>query len=140
MKNYTNYAIIYAIIGLAMGVFYREFPKLVGFYGETRLSLLHGHYLSLGVFFFVLLLLLDKQFCFSGRLRVKQLVFAYTMGLNVTGLALFFRGILAVNGRELHPGLNASVSGIAGIGHILLGVSMVLLLFQVKKSITELET
>ena len=33
--------------------------------------------------------------------------------------------------------MNAAISGIAGIGHILLGISMVMLLLQVKKSVAE---
>lgn len=123
-----------------MGVFYREFPKILGFYGETRLVLLHGHYLALGLVFFVLLLLLEKQFSFSIRPNVKYFVLFYHFGLNITGLALLFRGIVDVNEIVLQRGVNVSVSVIAGIGHVLLGVSMVLLLFQIKKSITQVET
>ena len=37
---------------------------------------------------------------------------------------------------ELSSGMSAAVSGVAGIGHILLGVSMVLLLVQVKRTVT----
>ena len=33
--------------------------------------------------------------------------------------------------------MNAAISGIAGIGHILLGISMVMLLLQVRKSVAE---
>ena len=33
------------------------------------------------------------------------------------------------------PGMNAAISGIAGIGHILLGIGLVLLLLQIKRSV-----
>ena len=39
--------------------------------------------------------------------------------------------------KELSAGMNSAISGIAGIGHILLGISMVMLLLQVKKSVAE---
>ena len=39
----------------------------------------------------------------------------------------------------LSSGMNAAISGIAGIGHMLLGISLVLLLMQIKRSILEIE-
>ena len=47
------------------------------------------------------------------------------------------RGVAQVLGTELSKGANAAISGVAGIGHILLGVSMVLVLLQLKRSIPE---
>jgi len=34
--------------------------------------------------------------------------------------------------------MSAAISGIAGIGHILLGVSLLLLLLQVKRSVSDM--
>ena len=36
------------------------------------------------------------------------------------------------------PGMSAAISGMAGIGHILLGVSLVLLLVQLKRAVQEI--
>ncbi len=36
----------------------------------------------------------------------------------------------------LSTGLDAAISGVAGIGHILLGVSLVLLLVRIKRSVS----
>ena len=47
------------------------------------------------------------------------------------------RGVAQVLGTEFSKGANAAISGIAGIGHILLGVSMVLVLLQLKRSVPE---
>ncbi|WP_345941867.1 DUF2871 family protein [Gemmiger formicilis] len=44
-----------------------------------------------------------------------------------------------VLGTALSSGMSAAISGIAGIGHILLGVSLVLLLLQVKRSVADAE-
>ena len=38
-------------------------------------------------------------------------------------------------GTALSSGMDAAISGVAGIGHILLGVSLVLLLLQVKRAL-----
>ena len=46
------------------------------------------------------------------------------------------RGVTQVLGTELSSGMSAAVSGVAGIGHILLGVSLVLLLLQIRRSVS----
>ena len=70
MKRYMNSALLYAILAMAGGVFYREFTKFDGFTAKTTLS------------------------------------------------------------------ADAAISGMAGIGHILLGVSLVLLLLQIRRSVS----
>ena len=38
-------------------------------------------------------------------------------------------------GSPLTSGMDAAISGMAGIGHILLGISLVLLLLQIRRSL-----
>ncbi len=38
MKKYLNWVLVYTLVALAFGVFYREYTKLAGFAGVTRLS------------------------------------------------------------------------------------------------------
>ena len=45
------------------------------------------------------------------------------------------RGVTQVLGTALSSGMSAAISGIAGIGHILLGVSLTLLLVQIRRSV-----
>ena len=59
----------------------------------------------------------------------------YHAGLNLTALMLAVRGVVQVLGSPLSSGLDAAISGIAGIGHILLGVSLVLVLLQIRDSV-----
>lgn len=66
MKRYINAALVYAILAMAGGVFYREFTKFNGFTDKTTLSVVHTHYFLLGMVFFLLLLLLEKNFSFTG--------------------------------------------------------------------------
>ena len=41
MKRYANTAVVYAVIAMIFGVFYREFTKFNGFEGQTVLSAIH---------------------------------------------------------------------------------------------------
>lgn len=133
MKRYMNTALLYAVLAMAGGVFYREFTKFSGFAAKTALSVVHTHYFLLGMVFFLLLALLEKSFAFTGPKTRRVLVF-YHVGLNLTAALLLVRGVAQVRGLALSAGANAAVSGIAGIGHILLGVSLVLLLLQIRRS------
>ena len=134
MKRYANASLLYALIAMAGGVFYREFTKFSGFTGKTALSVVHMHYFLLGMVFFLLLLLLEKSFAFSGE-KTGRVLALYHTGLNLTGAALLARGIAQVLALPLSRAADASLSGVAGIGHLLLGVSMVLLLLRVRKKV-----
>lgn len=136
MKRYINAALLYAVFAMAGGVFYRELTKLNGYTAKTTLAVVHTHYFLLGMMLFLLLLLLEKSFAFTNAKTGRVLVF-YHIGLNLTGVMLTVRGMVQVLGIALSSGMNAAISGVAGIGHILLGVSMVLLLVQIKRSIPE---
>lgn len=136
MKRYMNTAILYAILAMVGGVFYREFTKFNGFTSKTALSVVHTHYFMLGMVFFLLLLLLEKSFSFSSRKSGRVLIF-YHVGLNLTAVMFVVRGVAQVLGTALSSGMNAAISGIAGIGHILLGVSLVFLLIEIKRSISK---
>lgn len=132
IKQYANLTVVYAIIAMVFGVFYREFTKFNHFTGQTNLSVMHTHYFLLGMFFFLMLMLAEKVFSFSDQ-KTGKLLITYQLGLNITGLGFLMRGLTQVWGTELSRGLDASISGIAGIGHILMSVCMVLLLLKIKK-------
>lgn len=135
MKRYMNLTLLYAVLAMVGGVFYREFTKFNGFTGKTTLGVVHPHYFLLGMVFFLLLLLLEKNFSFTGAKTVRILT-VYQVGLNLTAVMFVVRGVTQVLGTELSSGMNAAISGIAGIGHILLGVSLILLLLQIKRSVS----
>ena len=128
MKRYLNTSLVYAILAMVGGVFYREFTKFNGFTGKTTLAVVHTHYFLLGMLFFLLLLLLEKSFAFTTAKTGKAIL---------TAVMMVVRGVAQVLGTEFSKGANAAISGIAGIGHILLGVSMVLVLLQLKRSVPE---
>ena len=55
-------------------------------------------------------------------------------GLAIAASLMLVRGTLQVMAVELSSALSASISGMAGIGHILLGTGMILLLVTLKKT------
>ncbi len=134
MKRYVNAAMLYAILAIAGGVFYREFTKFNGFTAKTTLSIVHTHYFLLGMVFFLLLLLLEKCFTFTDA-KTNRLLVAYHAGLNLTMALFVVRGILQVLGVTISDTISTAASGIAGIGHILLGISLVLLIRQVRRKV-----
>ena len=95
---------------------------------------MHAHYFVLGMAFFLLLALLEKAFVFSGRKGVKGWLTVYHVGLNLTSVCLILRGLAQATQATLSTGLNASLSGMSGIGHILLGAAMLALLFLIRNS------
>lgn len=86
----------------------------------TTLSVVHTHYLILG---------LDEMNVHFVDEKVKKYLILYHVGLNMTVMMLVVRGIVQVT--QMHV-VSAVISGIAGIGHILLGVSLILILIQIK--------
>ena len=136
MKRYMNLAMLYAVLAMVGGVFYREFTKFNGFTAKTTLGVVHTHYFLLGMVFFLLLLLLEKSFSFTGA-KTGRVLAAYQIGLNLTAVMFVVRGVTQVLGTALSSGMSAAISGVAGIGHILLGVSLVLLLIEIKRSVSD---
>ena len=133
MKRYMNSALLYAILAMAGGVFYREFTKFNGFTAKTTLSAVHTHYFLLGMVLF-LLLVLEKSLSFTGA-KTGRVLAVYHIGLNLTAAMLVVRGAAQVMGANLSRGADAAISGMAGIGHILLGSGLVLLLLQIRRSV-----
>lgn len=127
MKRYINYSIVYAAIALVGGVFYREFTKINDYTSWTTLSVVHTHYFILGMMFFLVLGVVSTCVHFKSN----RAVLFYNIGFNLTAIMLVVRGIVQVLGLNV---VSAAISGIAGIGHIILGVSLILILLDIKKA------
>ena len=120
MKCLMNASIVYGVFALVGGVFYREF---------TTLSVVHTHYLMFGMAFFLMLVLLENNFHFICNKVRKYLL--YHIGLNLTVVMLVVRGVVQV--------LSLDVSSVVlfGIAHLILGISMVLVLFSIGNCIKD---
>lgn len=86
------------------------------------------------MFMFLILLLFEKNFHISDDKLIKKTVF-YQIGLNITVLAFLMRGICQTLEMNIPKGFDAGISAVAGIGHILIGVSLFLILIDIRKKI-----
>lgn len=132
LKAKSTRALIYAALAMAGGVFFREYTKFLGVRGETTLSLLHVHYFTLGMAFFLLLFVIEAMGR-SPRGEAKPLCL-YEWGLNITALGLFLRGLSQARGCALSRTVDYGLSGLSGIGHVLLGVGMIWWLWKLRTS------
>ena len=135
MKKFYRLSATYAIIGIIGGIFYREFTKFNHFTGTTALGLVHTHAFMLGLFFFLIVLLLEKQFKLTESQKIKPFLLFYNAGLSLTIIMLAVRGITTVLNTSLSSALNAAISGIAGVGHILLGVGLLYFFLILKEKL-----
>lgn len=126
-------AFTYMAVGVASGLFYREFTKAYDFpSGEfTQLGLVHTHLLTLGFIVLLIVLLLEKQFRLSDSKLFGWFFWTYNAGVVLTSGMMIWHGSLTVMGKES----NAMISGIAGLGHIFLTIGMVLLFLALGKGI-----
>ncbi|MEG2221104.1 MAG: DUF2871 domain-containing protein [Oscillospiraceae bacterium] len=134
MKKYLNLSLYYAIAAMVGGVFYREFTKFNGFTGVTALGKVHAHLFLLGMVLFLLVALFAAQAKLEEQRQFRLFLLLYNIGVPLTAVMLVVRGVTQVLGTALSAGASAAISGMAGIGHILTGVGLVLLLLSLKKS------
>ena len=124
-KVLVNTALMYAVAAMAGGVFYREFTKFNMFEGRTALGFVHTHLFLLGMLFFLVAAVLDKQFALTERRGFKEFFMLYNTGLVVMTIGLVWRGVAQVKAMELSIGIDAAISGVSGLGHIFLALGLI---------------
>lgn len=128
IKKLYYAAFAYLVLGLALGVFYREFTKINGFDGYTTLKVTHSHILVLGFLFFMMLAILASISKFESLKGFNLWYWTYNVGLLYVVVTFIWRGVLQVKGLDFN-GLNH----IAGLGHAILGISLVWFMIIFKK-------
>lgn len=127
-------SIVALVMGLFHGVLYRELTKFLNYQESTSLGKLHVHILTLG-FLTLFILYFATKFLNSTTSfkKIVRYVSYYALGLMITVSAMLYRGVSEVYSITLSKGMDKAISGIAGIGHILLSVSLVLVMLQFLK-------
>ena len=133
MKRYLDISLFYAIAAMAGGVFYREFTKFNGYSGITALGKVHTHLFLRGMLVFLVVALYGAHNDLGKLKTFRAFLCVYNIGVPLTAVMLAVRGVAQVRGMALSAAANASISGIAGIGHILTGIGIILLLLSLKK-------
>lgn len=121
MKRLYYTSLTYLVIGLGAGVVYREATRWLDFTSTTKLSLLHTHTLTLGMLFFLVALLLEKQWQLSRSRWFGRFFWLYNSGLMLTLGMMAYIGAQQLTGPYQPSGM---IAGISGIGHILLAAGL----------------
>lgn len=125
MKKMLRVSLIYVVLAMIGGVFYREFTKLSGFTGVTTLSKVHVHLMVLGVFMFMVLALFAKSTSLLKDKNFNNFLYVYNIGMAIAVIMMIVRGITQVLATPLSYGMSMAISGVAGVGHILLGIGLI---------------
>lgn len=133
MKKLFNTAIVYLVAALASGVFFREFTKALGEKGASHLGVTHTHLFALGVLIFLLLAIFAylKPELLKTR-GFKNFYIIYNIGLPLAIILMFVRGIVQTFATQIPRGIDAMISGIAGLSHILLTVGLFVMVYTLK--------
>ena len=134
MKKYFNLSLIYAIAAMVGGVFYREFTKYLGYTVRTMLGKVHTHLFVLGMIMFLLVAIFVRLTEVEKEKPFHWFMVTYNVGLPLTVALMVARGVIEVKGIALSRGLDAAISGMAGIGHLLIGVGIITLLIALKRA------
>ena len=132
MRKCLDFSLTYAIAAMVCGVFYREFTKYQDFTGVTALGKVHAHLFLLGMVMFLIVVLYAMHWNLDGQKKFRWFLRTYNIGVPLTAAMLLVRGVTQVLGLTLTTGASAAMSGIAGIGHILTGVGLILLLLALR--------
>ena len=130
MKKLFNISLFYIILGLALGVFFREFSKFNSFDGVTTLSAAHTHTLVLGFIFFLLIMLIEKIFTISNNKFFNTWIIIYNIGLISLISTLVARGILEILSKDF-----VGLPHIAGTAHTILAIALIWFMLILKKEV-----
>lgn len=136
MRKMLNLSLLYFILAMVCGVFYREFTKINGYEGRTALAFAHVHFMVLGMALFLILALFAKSGGLTEQRSFRIFLVLYNIGLPLMVVMLIIRGIIQVLGIVPARGADASISGIAGISHIVLAVALGFFVRSFKRRIT----
>lgn len=134
MQRLFTAACCYLAAGLLSGLFYREFTKMNDFpAGQfTQLGVAHTHLLALGFMTSLIVLALEKVFGISRSPKLFSWFFwLYNGGVVVTSAMMIWHGSLTVLGKES----NAMISGIAGMGHMLITAGLIILMVALSRAL-----
>lgn len=137
MKKIMNTSLIYFVLAMAGGVFYREFTKWNGYTEPTTLGVLHVHLLVMGTIMFLLIALFAKVTDLEKNSLFKKFFVLYNVALPFMVVMMLIRGIVQVLAIDLGKMGNGMLSGFAGLSHIAMMVSLLTLLIALKKEMVK---
>lgn len=132
MRRVLYAFLIYTVLGLLSGFYYRELTLAHHFTGDTQLVVVHTHTLILGMFMHLILLPVVKVFKLSSYYLFNWFFIVYHLGVIVTIGMMTYKGTLQVIGAKYSP---EALAGFAGIGHTGMLAGLLLLFFLLRQAI-----
>jgi hypothetical protein len=121
MEKLVRSSMQYTVLGLASGVYYRELTRRlhVDRQRPNQLRAVHGHCLTLGGLFFLLVLLLERSFHLFQQRHYRPFYVTYHIGLGLTITVMLLHGTLTTLGKDTS---SRWITWSAGLGHTLMAV------------------
>lgn len=129
-------AVVWAILGLASGVYWREVTKFAEYDGATQLSTAHTHALALGMTILLVVLSIAKVFGTAEK-RTTLFVILWNVGVGLTFGVMIVKGSFQAFGVEFAA--SPMWSGIAGLGHMITAGALVFLFVIVRRALKTAE-
>lgn len=133
MKKIFNWAVVYAVLGIVAGVFFREFTKWNGFEGITSLSKMHVHLFTLGMLMFLIMMLFENAFHITESKAFNKFIIFYNIGVLGAVIMLLVRGVPQVLDMAMNNATTMAISGMAGIFHIILCIGFIFMFKTIKE-------
>lgn len=130
MRRIAGLSFFYSMLGMLLGAFYREFTKFNNYTDRTVLSGVHTHVFVSGMFFLLIVLLLEHSFELTKHKKFYTFFITYNIGLVLSVIMMAIRGCVEVLDLELSTMADSSISGVAGISHIIMTIAYILF-FQI---------
>lgn len=83
---------------------------------------------------FLIIALFSKHNNLNNCKLFHSFLWIYNIGVSLTAIIFVVRGVMQVLNVTLSNGASASISGVAGIGHILTGIGIIMLIVSLKKT------
>ncbi|WP_116112088.1 DUF2871 family protein [Austwickia chelonae] len=128
-------AAVWAGVGLAAGLYYRSLTQATGFTRgmETQLAPTHTHALVLGCLWMLVVMVLVQVFHLDDLPQLRHFFWSWQIGLTITLGAMFVKGTLQVLQSPMVD--HKALAGVAGIGHVIMTIAMVLLFVVLHKGL-----
>jgi hypothetical protein len=126
-------AAVWTGLGLASGLFYREFTRQRDFAGFTQLAVAHTHALALGTTILLVVLALTKVFALHADRRLNLFLLFWNIGLGLTFVMMVVKGSLQVTGAPFAD--SPMIAGISGLGHMILTGAFVLFFLILRRAV-----
>ena len=133
LSKLLSSAAVWTGLGLASGLFYREFTRQSGFTGITQLSVAHTHAFALGTTILLVVLALTRAFSLDGDRRLRLFLLFWNGGLALTFGMMLVKGSLQVLGVPFAT--SPMLAGISGLGHMILAGTFVLLFLILRRAL-----